>query len=422
MPHDAKLRLKWKVKVLDWAQGLSFSHSKPVAKLVAEVISGILSSGSLQLSEIARALKEPMRLHHTLKRLSRMLGKHALWPQLEQQVLERLAPQVSEDMILAIDPGDLNRDGATKSEKLCRVRDGSTGEIVGGYPLLNIVARDVKKDSTLPLLCRLFSYEDQEFVSENDEILSAMRRVESAIGAKRLWVIDRGGDRRVLWEAWLGKGDQVAFEVLVRVTDQRHWLRGHFKGSAQQIAGQLSCKHRGTLRRGSDKQIRFGVTQVRLPHQPERKLTMIVVRHGKREPMVLVSTRMARGRRQAEQLIHSYLDRWACEEGYRFSKQGFGMERVQARNYTVLRNLVALAHASWALLAQAQQQAEVLIARARRQKDRKRHRPRFTFYSILKGWQQLFAQGETLLYDRLRRKRPPSAIIQLALPGLSPGL
>ncbi len=418
MPHGAKLRHKWKAKVLNWSETLTDAYSKPVAKLVAEVISGILSSGSLQLSEIARALKEPKRLHHTVKRLSRMLGKHTLWPEVEERILSRLAPSVGEEMILAIDPGDLNRDGAPKSEHRSRVRDGSKGEIVGGYPLLNVVARDPKKGTTLPLFCRLYSYQEKGFVSENDEILTVMRRIQSTIGSKRLWVIDRGGDRSALWDVWL----EEDFDVLVRVTKQRHWLRGNFKGDVQEIAKQLPTKHRGKLRSGSDKDIRFGMTRVRLPEHPERPLSLIVVRHGKLEPMILVSTRLVRGKRQGERLIHSYLDRWACEEGYRFSKQGFGLERVQARSYKVLRNLVALAMASWALLAEEQHRAEELIQRGKRQKDRQRHRPKFPFYSMLKGWQRLFAEATNLLHDRLRRGKSPVPLIQLDLPGMAPRL
>jgi len=416
MPYGAKLRFKWKAKVLNWAEALTDTHSKPVAKLVAEVSSGILASGSLQLTEIARALKEPKRLHHTVKRLSRMLGKHVLWPELEGQILSRLAPTVTEDMILAIDPGDLNRDGGPKSEHWGRVRDGSKGEIVGGYPLLNVVARDLKKGTTLPLFCQLYSCQEKGFVSENHEILTVMRRVQAAIGSKRLWVIDRGGDRSALWNVWL-KED---FDVLVRVTKQRHWLRGSFKGDVQELAKQLPTKHRGKLRKGSDKDIRFGLTRVRLPEHPDRPLSLIVVRHGKREPMVLVSTRLVRGKRQGERLIHNYLDRWACEEGYRFSKQGFDFERVQARSYTVLRNLVALAMVSWAMLAQEQHQSEELIQRGKRQKDKQRHRPKFPFYSILKGWQRLFSETTTLLHDRLRPGKPPGPLIQLTLPGLTP--
>jgi hypothetical protein len=415
MPHDAKLRSELKAKVLNWAEPLAAHHSKPVGKLVAEVMIGILSSGSLKLSEIARALKEPKRLHHSVKRLSRMLGKHCLWEELETLTLSRLAPQVSEEMVLAIDPGDLNRDGAPKSEQRCRVRDGSEGQIVGGYPLLQVVARDMEKGTTLPLLCRLYSYEEKEFRSENSMILSAMRRIQTMIGSKRLWVIDRGGDRQTLWNAWLSEED---FDVLVRVTDQRHWLRGNRSLSAQQIAREIPARYQGALRRGGTKEIRFGVTRVRLPSHPDRPLSLIVVRHGKREPMVLVSTRAIRGRRQAERLIHSYMDRWACEEGYRFSKQGFGLEQVMARKYKVLRNLVALANTSWALLAEQQNRAEKLIVHSKRQKDRQRHRPRFPFYSLLKGWQRLFSGAVTMLHDRLRSSPPLSPACQLNLPGL----
>lgn len=82
--------------------------------------------------------------------------------------------------------------------------------------------------------------------------------------------------------------------------------------TAQQIARVLPLKHCGRLRRGR-----------RLPAHPERVLSMVVVRHGKHEPLVLITTRAVRGRRrQGERLIQAYPGRWACEEGYRFTKRG----------------------------------------------------------------------------------------------------
>ncbi len=54
------------------------------------------------------------------------------------------------------------------------------------------------------------------------------------------------------------------------------------------------------------------------------------------------------------------------KKAYRFSKQGFDFERVQARSYKGLRNLVALAMVSWAMLAEEQHQAEELIQRGKR--------------------------------------------------------
>lgn len=401
MGQDAKERAIWKVRLTRWVDALPPLITRPVRKLINEATFGILSSGSLRQSEIARALKEPVRAHHTQKRLSRMLARHSevAWAA-EQLQLEQLGPRVHEGMILAIDPGDLNRDGAAKSEHRGRVRDGDCGEIVGGYPLLSVVARDVKRGQTLPLLTRLLCSERPAHRSENHEILSVMDQVERHLDARPLWVIDRGGDRGRLWAAWLAAGR----EVLVRAANQRYWCWRDSPRTAQQIARHLPLKHTGRLRRGSDKTVRFGLTQVRLREHPEQPLTMVVVRHGRREPLVLVTNRPARGRRQGERLIQAYLDRWACEEGYRFSKQGFALEGVPARRFATLANLVALASLAWALLAAYQHQGERLIRHARRQKDR--HRPGFPFYSLLAGWQRLFAPARRIFYHWWRRPAP----------------
>jgi hypothetical protein len=146
---------------------------------------------------------------------------------------------------------------------------------------------------------------------------------------------------------------------------------------------------------------------------------MAVVRHGQREPLVLVTTQSVRGQHQGERLMQAYLDRWACEEGYRFSKQGFALEGVTARRFATLQNLVALASLAWALLAAYQRHAHTLWEKARRQKPRQR--PVFPFYSLLAGWQRLFAAARRIVYHWWRRpiRSPslrPSTICLPALP------
>ena len=59
MSNNARERARWKAKLLSWAKNAESKASKPVAKLVAETVFGILSSGTLMLSEIARSLQEP---------------------------------------------------------------------------------------------------------------------------------------------------------------------------------------------------------------------------------------------------------------------------------------------------------------------------------------------------------------------------
>lgn len=139
---------------------------------------------------------------------------------------------------------------------------------------------------------------------------------------------------------------------------------------------------------------------------PDTPVWMIVVDNEKQERLVLVMTRPVRGRRQGEWVIQADLDRWACEEGYRFTKQGFDLEGVQARRFTTLQNLVALASLAWGLLAAYRGRAPELIQHARRQK--RSTRLLFPFYNLQGGgWQHLFARGQAALYELWRS--PPGS-------------
>lgn len=405
MLNDSTLRQKWKANVLQFFDPLAGAVSKPVHKLGQEVVYGALSNGSLRLSAIGRALQEPHNLHHTEKRLSRMLGGHAeLANQVEALQISQAGAHLTSGMILAIDPGDLCRDGATQSEYRARVRDGSTGETVGGYPLISVVARDIKTGRSLPMLTRLHSSTHPDYSSENTEILSVMATIKANLPAtapKPFWVMDRGGDRGRLWQTWLDAGDAVC----IRVTNQRHWHWRDRKLSAQEIAKKLPCKHEGRLTRGDKRHVRFGITKVTLPQRPETPLYMTVVRHGSMEPLVLVTNSYVRGKSAGQRMIRAYMDRWACEEGYRFTKQGFAAENVMVRAYTALKNLVALASLAWAFLA-CMDRTQSLAARDRHLKPKRP--PNFPFYSMLAGWQNLFAAAKTGLYNLLRPQRSAS--------------
>ena len=407
MPQDATQRWNWKVGIVQWAEGLTGAVSKPVRKLVGESVLGILTSGSVQLSAMARSLREPISLHSTEKRLSRMLADH---PEVAEAVneatLRRTAPTVTEGMVLAIDPGDLNRDGAPASEGRSRVRDGSTGDVVGGYPLLSIVARDTKRGRTRPVWTQLYSTQTPDHRSENAELKAAMARVSAHLRSQPLWVMDRGGDRGELWDYWLERGDRV----LVRACNQRHWQwRQGQKRTAQQIASYLPCKHPGQI--GAGKQVKFGITTVRLPEHPDRPLSLVVVQHGKQQPLVLVTTDRIRGRRQGQRLIRQYMDRWACEEGYRLTKQGFGLEQVQARKLASLRNLVALAHMAWALLAVRDPDGQQLGPWCQPLKPGSA--PKFLFYRLLQGWQRLFQTARSGFYGWFRQRQPEPLMADL---------
>lgn len=158
--------------------------------------------------------------------------------------------------------------------------DGNQGKQVGGYPLISVVARDVRRGVTLPLITRLLSANRPSHRNENSDILAVMEAGGQHVPGDALRVIDRGGDRGLIWKAWL-----------VRVANLRYWHWRGGNGTAKQIARQLPLKHHGRMRPTSKQTVRFGITRGNLRDHPDTPLWMLVVRHGKKEPLVLVTNR-----------------------------------------------------------------------------------------------------------------------------------
>ena len=71
----------------------------------------------------------------------------------------------------------------------------------------------------------------------------------------------------------------------MRAANQRYWLWRDQLKTAQQIANVLPLKHTGQLKRHGSTRVRFGLTKVFLREHEDTPLTLIVVRHGKQEPL-----------------------------------------------------------------------------------------------------------------------------------------
>lgn len=105
---------------------------------------GIQASRDVKLSNIARTLKEDQKLIKTEDRLSRDLDDEDFTEGINNEILRVAALKITDDMVIAIDPGDIRKKYAKKMEFLGKVYDGSEKEIGNGYPLCKAVASDIK--------------------------------------------------------------------------------------------------------------------------------------------------------------------------------------------------------------------------------------------------------------------------------------
>ena len=132
--------------------------------------------------------------------------------------------------MLALDLSDISKKYSEKQEGLAPVRDGSTGEIKDGWPILAIVGADIRADKVVPLYGKLYTKRGFGFKSENLEILNAIDEVINSIGKKGIWTLDRGADRRKLFVPIL----QKEIKFVVRMTTQRDMINS--EGRKQNIA------------------------------------------------------------------------------------------------------------------------------------------------------------------------------------------
>ena len=229
--QPSKIRSRLKAQLTRFTTELAAGLSKPLRNFVAEMLFGIQASQDVKLSNIARRLQEEIPLLKTEDRLSRNLQAEDLETHLRQGLLRLGSRRVENNTVLCLDLGDVRKEYARKMEFLDQVWDGSAGEVHVGYWLCSVIGAEVQGSELTPLYQQLFSVRAQDFLSENDEQLSAIDQLRAHTARRGIWAMDRGGDRRKLLEPLLEGGARF----VMRSTGQRMVLdrRRHRYGGSR---------------------------------------------------------------------------------------------------------------------------------------------------------------------------------------------
>lgn len=329
---------------------LSEGLGRVLGRLVREVVYGICARQSVHLTEIGRALDEPIALLKTETRLSRNLGRAPIRPVVQANMAQWGAARVKDDTLLVLDLSDLVKPYAKHMEHLARVRDGSRKLLADGYWLCQVIGVECGGSEITPLYADLYSSTAPHFVSENDEILNAIGTVEAATARRGIWVIDRGADRGELFDELVARATGRRF--VIRLRGDRHLLVGAGKRSAVEIArdcprpyATVVCKEESKRERALT--LEYGFRRVRLPAHPGEPLWLVVVGGLGDEPLMLLTNVAVRRKRDVLWwLVEAYLTRWRIEETIRLTKQSYRLEDIRVRSYQRLRNLVVLVGAA----------------------------------------------------------------------------
>ena len=329
--------------------------SVPDKKFLRDSFIGLLRSGKPIVCQMARHL--PNQQITFLSRLDRLEAHLAKESDFDNKIKAGLPdiwlPLIKEDTPIILDLSDIAKPLAKKMDYLETVRDGSTGELVNGYWLVELYA-SISRKNPVPLLLEPFSHEEPLSPGQNPVVLEAVHKIFELTGNRGVLVIDRGFDGYVMFEDWLDN----QYRFVARLVGKRHLLR-FYEGSersesghwipirAEQLAEQIPTPHRfhKLVKRHGKPAFRItqtGWTRVRLPGR-EEDLTMVVSRlAGNDKPMMLLTNLPVDNVKDAERILRYYIQRWECEEGIRFLKSQINLEKIRTFRWSAICRLVLL--------------------------------------------------------------------------------
>jgi hypothetical protein len=262
---------------------------------------------------------------------------------INEQIVAHAASRVRPETLIIVDLTDVRKSYAERMPYLAKVRDGSTGELVPGYWACVALACEPEKRRVVPLHQRLWSAEAPDFQSENTQLLQVIDTVRRATQGRGIYVLDRGEDRRLLFNPLLERG----LRFLIRLVGDRHVLFRGRRLSALAVAQDCPMLYAETVIKeeaGGEKrlQLEYGVRPVKLPGRSE-PLSLVVVRGLGEQPLLLLTNVAVQpSRKSLWFIVRGYLTRWLVEETIRFIKQSYRLEELRVLSYERLRNLVAL--------------------------------------------------------------------------------
>jgi hypothetical protein len=322
----------------------------PDKKFLRDGLIGLIRCGRPIVCQMARQLpNQRIKFLSRLDRLEDHLVKDSNFDDKIKAELPHIwLPSMQDDTPIILDLSDIAKPLAKKMDYLATVHDGSSGQLVNGYWLVELYA-SLSRKNPVPIVLEPFSHEEPCSAGQNPIVLNAVHKVFEITDNRGVLVADRGFDGRVMFDDWLDN----KYHFVVRLVGNRHLVP--FYGDsvkspirADQLAEQVPTPHRFdkiVKRRGKPtvRITQIGWTKVRLPGRAE-DLTLVVSRlAGNDRPMMLLTNLPVENAADAKRIMRFYIRRWECEEGIRFLKSQVNLEKVRTFSWTAICRLILMA-------------------------------------------------------------------------------
>jgi len=318
MVNYSALGSNLKRDIFNFCTKLSKGFSRPAQKFIMAMVYGLLAGRSCHLTEIARKLNESIALDKTVERLSRNLMNFDMEEELKEKYYETVKNCFDDRTVLIIDDSDISKPCSSKLEGLCKVRDGSTGEIADGYWYAGVSALTAEHKQPIPIYSHVYSSKEKNYKSNNAETLKSLKFTSSNFPPQNIRALDRGYDAGHIFDYFISHDESF----IVRLCGDRNCIYNGKKVLVNKLAkrfdGQQTLKFES--KDGKKVTCKISIVPITLPKYPDYALNLVVVNGFGKEPLMLLTNLKSNDERLCLTITKVYLLRWRIEEYYKFKK------------------------------------------------------------------------------------------------------
>lgn len=410
MNNYTKIINQMKEKITKFSKEISKDLSLPNCKFVLDMTYGLISSSSSFLTEIARSLKEKTSLKKVVERLSNRLAnfdkekRDAVW----NNYINEVQDKIDKNTVFCFDPGDLGKKNSKKLENLDLIKDGSTGEFINGYKMIEVAALTLNQKLPIPVYSNLFSSKEEEFISENDEYLTALRYMNNKFGNMGIYALDRGFDDEKYFRYFSNKN----LNFVIRMKNNRNVIicKSGETNNIKQVAVRKKCKTQYSYKDkyGITRTATTGYIKVKIPNIEDKEFYLVIIKSSEfpKDPMMLLTNLKPNNREFTKIVNKVYIKRWKIEEYFKFKKQQFKFEKMLVRTLDSIRALnmlISMVIGFIAIFSDEQKYGQYLIVFKAAQSLRSNNKIVLVYYAVERGFNKIFQydfNGVKKMYSR----------------------
>ena len=246
-------------------------------------------------------------------------------------------PHFDDDTVLIIDDSDISKPYSQKLEGLCKVKDGSTGEIMDGYWFAGVSALTAKHKQPIPVYSHVYSSAEKDYISNNAETLKSLKFLSEHFPKSNIRAFDRGYDGGYVFDYLVPKDENF----IVRLVGNRNCIHNGETLLVSTLVSKFKGKYilKFEAKDGKKVDCKISIVPVFISSYPDKPLNLVICRGFGQEPLMLVTNLNSEDNRLCVTITKVYLMRWRIVEYYSFKKQNYGFEKFLVRSLDSIRNL-----------------------------------------------------------------------------------